>query len=381
MNRGLKYQAVTQDNHTIHLRTQRADSAAYSLYPNGWYSIDNFSRFSRHIFIGGERIASVSGIHSGGMAEYDNQDLHTAGYNVGVTVGYDSLLAAQSSLITLYSDSLHAPFSGSPEAVRSVRHIGLTGGLGMTRDTSADGNDNLTGNGGRVDESRTAQSDSVYYYHRDHLGSTMSVTDCNARAVQTVEYTPWGEVFLEKRNGSFFYSPYLYNGKELDEETGLYYYGARYYDPKISLWYSTDPMQEKYPWVSSYCYALSNPINSIDPNGKLVIFINGMHIGDGGKADYWEGLNEMIMNILKDNHQRYYDGSLGGAKNTISHGILTGNLNPLERMKEGLKIGYKDAKYIFSSLKQGETIKVFTHSMGGAYAKGFITGLQIIGVR
>ena len=92
------------------LRTQRADSAAYSLYPHGWYGIDNFSRFSRHIYIGGERIASVSGIHTDGMAGYDNEDLYTAGTNVSVTVNYDSLLAVQSSLITLYSDSLHAPF-------------------------------------------------------------------------------------------------------------------------------------------------------------------------------------------------------------------------------------------------------------------------------
>ena len=90
----------------------------------------------------------------------------------------------------------------------------------------------------------------------------------NAHAVQTVGYTPWGEVFLERRNGSFFYSPYLYNGKELDEETGLYYYGARYYDPKMSVWYSTDPMQEKYPWMTTYGYCINNPIKLVDPNGE-----------------------------------------------------------------------------------------------------------------
>jgi len=171
-------------------------------------------------------------------------------------------------------------------------------------------------------------------------------------------------------------TPFLFNGKELDEETGLYYYGARYYDPKMSVWYSTDYDQEKYPYVSSYCYTLSNPINAIDPNGKLVIFINGMNISSGGKAEYWNGLNNRIMSIVKDNHQRYYDGSLGGAFNTITHGILTGNLNPYERFVEGIKMGRKDAEHIFNSLKEGETIKVFTHSMGAAYGKGFVTGLQ-----
>lgn len=54
----------------------------------------------------------------------------------------------------------------------------------------------------------------------------------------------------------------------VDEETGLYYYGARYYDPHLSLWMSTDPMQEKYPWITSYCQTFNNPIRFIDPNGE-----------------------------------------------------------------------------------------------------------------
>nr|WP_293531213.1 RHS repeat-associated core domain-containing protein [Prevotella sp.] len=50
---------------------------------------------------------------------------------------------------------------------------------------------------------------------------------------------------FEERN-NIWNTPYLFNAKEFDEETGLYYYGARYYDPRLSLWMSTDPMQEKY---------------------------------------------------------------------------------------------------------------------------------------
>ena len=109
-----------------------------------------------------------------------------------------------------------------------------------------------------------------------HLGSTMSVTDSLGNTVQQVEYTPWGEVFVEQRSGnSNFATPYLFNGKELDEETGLYYYGARYYYPKLSLWYSTDPMQMDYPWVSTYGYCLGNPINAIDSYGTDVIWSMG----------------------------------------------------------------------------------------------------------
>jgi RHS repeat-associated protein len=63
---------------------------------------------------------------------------------------------------------------------------------------------------------------------------------------------------------------YKFNGKELDQATGLYYYGARYYDPKISTWLSVDPLAEKYQAYSPYNYTLNNPINLIDPDGRSV---------------------------------------------------------------------------------------------------------------
>jgi RHS repeat-associated protein len=81
-----------------------------------------------------------------------------------------------------------------------------------------------------------------------------------------VEYVPFGEVFIEERNNTWN-TPYLFNAKELDEETGLYYYGARYYDPRISLWLSADPLQEKYPNVSTYAYCAQNPVKFVDPDG------------------------------------------------------------------------------------------------------------------
>ncbi|MEE0912737.1 MAG: RHS repeat-associated core domain-containing protein [Paludibacteraceae bacterium] len=51
----------------------------------------------------------------------------------------------------------------------------------------------------------------------------------------------YGEVFIEERNGTWN-TPYLFNGKELDEETGLYYYGARYLNPTSGMWLSMDPL-------------------------------------------------------------------------------------------------------------------------------------------
>ncbi|MDR1348093.1 MAG: hypothetical protein LBJ63_06680, partial [Prevotellaceae bacterium] len=106
-----------------------------------------------------------------------------------------------------------------------------------------------------------------YYYHSDHLGSASLITNLDGEVVQHVEYVPFGEVFIEERNNKWN-TLYLFNAKELDEETGLYYYGARYYDSRTSVFLGVDPMWEKYPGISSYAYCLNNPVIFIDPDGN-----------------------------------------------------------------------------------------------------------------
>ncbi|MGM0635085.1 MAG: RHS repeat domain-containing protein [Bacteroidota bacterium] len=76
---------------------------------------------------------------------------------------------------------------------------------------------------------------------------------------------------LEQRKiAANYYNSWKFTGKELDEETGFYYFGARYYQPKWSIWLSVDPLAEKYSSWSSYNYTMNNPINLIDPDGKRV---------------------------------------------------------------------------------------------------------------
>jgi len=65
--------------------------------------------------------------------------------------------------------------------------------------------------------------------------------------------------------------PYKFNGKELDQETGLYYYGARYMNPRTSLWYGVDPLAEKYPSVGGYVYCVENPIKYLDTDGRRIV--------------------------------------------------------------------------------------------------------------
>ncbi|MCI5696988.1 MAG: RHS repeat-associated core domain-containing protein [Spirochaetia bacterium] len=135
-----------------------------------------------------------------------------------------------------------------------------------------------------------------YYYHSDHLGSATMITDWEGKEYQRIEYTPYGETWVEKTNNSGSeFLPYKFTGKEVDQETGLYYYGARYLDPKYSMWLSTDPALGEYvpemgkgiakdsgnlPGMGGvfnhingnlYAYGANNPIKYTDPDGRITI--------------------------------------------------------------------------------------------------------------
>ena len=107
----------------------------------------------------------------------------------------------------------------------------------------------------------------TFFYHSDHLGSTSYITDDKANITQYDAYLPYGELLVDEHSSSEE-MPYKFNGKQFDEETGLYYYGARYMNPVTSLWYGVDPEIEKVPGCSPFTYTFSNPITLIDPNGQ-----------------------------------------------------------------------------------------------------------------
>ena len=105
----------------------------------------------------------------------------------------------------------------------------------------------------------------IFFYHPDHLGSSSYITGQDGKVSQHTEYIAFGEILFDEHNTEHT-MPYLFNGKELDQETGLYYYGARYYDPKVSIFVNVDPLVEK--TMSAYAYTYNNPISLIDPTGK-----------------------------------------------------------------------------------------------------------------
>jgi len=80
--------------------------------------------------------------------------------------------------------------------------------------------------------------EAISYFHSDHLGSSNVITDQNGNKVSHYEYTPYGSTSVQDVNGTEPVN-YLFNGKELDS-TGLYFYGARYYDPEIGRFITSD---------------------------------------------------------------------------------------------------------------------------------------------
>ena len=85
-----------------------------------------------------------------------------------------------------------------------------------------------------------------------------------------------------------FADNHTFSAKECDSETGLSYFGARYYSSDLSIWLSVDPMSDKYPSLSPYVYCADNPVKLVDPNGEEIgnyYDRNGTYLGTDGKND------------------------------------------------------------------------------------------------
>lgn len=240
------------------------NTAKFSLYVSPYLVANQGGRYTKHIYAGSQRIVSKVG----DFASYgsDPRRIEYAGANTdGLSVDYKSKYAAQQQVIKDNYKFFNVPYNGTDN------------------DNYADGEGFCCNDGSMeaaVAQARKAQTRAVsrsfkdpdnyenlqFFYHPDHLGSSSFITNLDGEVVQHIEYVPFGEVFIEERN-NVWNTPYLFNAKEFDEETGMYYYGARYYDPRLSLWMSTDPMQEKYSHINTYCYAFNNPLNFVDLHG------------------------------------------------------------------------------------------------------------------
>src|SRR5574344_1316414 len=219
---------------------------------------------------------------------------------------------------------------------------------------------------GYAETDTAAEARYTYYYHSDHLGSAQYVTDYEGGEYERIEYTPYGETSVDKTTaGGYFDTPYKFTAKERDAETGLYYYGARYLDPKYSRWISADPALGEYiprapidddskkhnqnlPGMGGvfnainlhlYHYAGNNPVRYLDPDGRkttiLIIhansgwekIVNGSHVAvhfsnPGNGSD-----GERLQQTLYDPSGSYVaDNGFGTGKYRPSSGVFTGDI-------------------------------------------------------
>jgi RHS repeat-associated protein len=116
-----------------------------------------------------------------------------------------------------------------------------------------------------------AQTEEVRYFHSDAIGSVRLVTDANGQVVERYDYLPFGEPWTASPTGT---ETRRFGGKERDTETGLDYFGARYYASGNGRFTIVDPVMNQenallnpQRW-NRYVYALNNPFGNIDPNGR-----------------------------------------------------------------------------------------------------------------
>ncbi|MGC3979156.1 MAG: RHS repeat-associated core domain-containing protein [Paludibacteraceae bacterium] len=207
----------------------RTGTSKFTAYISPYMVVSNGGNYTKHIYAGSQRITS----------KVSNSDIFSIS-----PVNTNELQAKYSQLTSKIKerfDSLGVAYNGAQQTGGLISLTPPSGGWGA----------------------------GIYFYHPDHLGSSSLITDASGNVTQHIEYVPYGEVFVEERNGTW-HTPYLFNGKERDEETGLLYYGARYQDSKYGIWYSVDPLAEEDEGISSYVYCHNNPVNKVDPDGRWV---------------------------------------------------------------------------------------------------------------
>ena len=260
------------ENEAIYVNSEfsggNTGTARFSLYVSPYLVAGQGGKYTKHIYVGSQRIVSKLG----DLASYgaDPRRIPYAGNEAdGLTINYKDKYAKQLQSIKDNYKAFDQPYNGKDND-DYVNGQGFccndaTPEAAQARAMNASTRSAVDNNFHDKDNYEKMQ----FYYHPDHLGSSSYITNLDGEVTQHIEYVPFGEVFIEERNNTWN-TPYLFNAKELDEETGMYCYGARYYEPRLSLWMSVDRFAEKYPATSGYNYAINNPVRYIDINGDSI---------------------------------------------------------------------------------------------------------------
>ena len=256
----------------------------YTAYVSPFF-VAKENQFTKHYYVGEQRILSKLG-----TGEFHNDYWYTRGLTAGnknyvyrmqlLHKAYRDQLGKSGNppnfpgyhhaIFLVHSDSLPDYDNSIPEGWPTQVPIDTSrppGEPGLNQTYRKLDNDNVKAGYGFREEGAPKEINQ-FFYHGDHLGSIVYITDINGEIRQETQYTPFGQSFVD-RHLYDTKQPYLFNGKEQDEVTGLYYYGARYYDPTTSLWLGVDPKANQLSSWSPYVFSFQNPVSFVDSDGKM----------------------------------------------------------------------------------------------------------------
>ena len=195
----------------------------------------------------------------------------------------------------ILNSTFRAPLSRHARCTKRYVTSGISSGPPMQWD-KAEAPDDVQPGYGCV-PADTAHHEDIFYYHTDPLGSTSYITDAKANVALFDAYLTYGELLVDEHSSSEE-MPYKFNGKELDQETRLCYYGARYMNSRTSLWYGVDRLKENYPELGSYTYCADNPVKLVDPDGNIALIDNAIGVLIGASLEI---TTQMVANLVVGN--------------------------------------------------------------------------------
>jgi RHS repeat-associated protein len=186
-------------------------------------------------------------------------------------------------------------------------------------------------------------------YHGDVVGTPLALTNESGRVIARAEYQPSGEEVLQ----GAWPDRHTFTGKELDDETGLHYFGARYYSARLGRFISVDPVggknEDPQSW-NRYAYARNNPLRFVDPDGRLTVIIPGTFSRDAKWAQPGAPFNQAVSRTFGE-EARVLPWSHGNTE--------------AARAEAAAELRKLAAEHKFA---EGERLNIVAHSRGGNVA-------------